>query len=140
IAEERVGALLDRLDYRGVLALELFHANGELLANEMAPRVHNTGHWTIEGAVTSQFENHLRAVLGWPLGDTSARGFAAMVNLLGSVPPLEALLGLPGTHVHLYGKEPRPARKIGHCTLVDQDRRRLAERLVALRNVIEVSS
>jgi len=139
MAEERVGALLDRLDYRGVLALELFHADGELLANEMAPRVHNTGHWTIEGAVTSQFENHLRAVLGWPLGDTSARGYAAMANLLGHVPPLETLLALPGNHVHLYGKEPRPARKIGHCTLVDSDRRRLAERLDALRNVIEVS-
>ncbi|MFO7287293.1 MAG: 5-(carboxyamino)imidazole ribonucleotide synthase [Gammaproteobacteria bacterium] len=138
-AEERVDALMQRLDYRGVLALEFFHANGELLANEMAPRVHNTGHWTIEGAVTSQFENHLRAVLGWPLGDASPRGHAAMVNLLGNPPPLDALLSLPGVHVHLYGKSPRPGRKIGHCTIVDPDRRRLLERLAALTNVIEVS-
>src|SRR5690606_20559289 len=98
---------------RGVLTVELFHAGGSLLANEMAPRVHNSGHWTIEGAVTSQFENHLRAVLGWPLGDTSARGHAAMVNLLGSLPPIGRLLEIAGAHVHVYGKAPRPARKIG---------------------------
>lgn len=138
-AEERLDALLERLDYRGVLTLELFHANGELLANEMAPRVHNSGHWTIEGAVTSQFENHLRAVLGWPLGDPSPRGHAAMANLLGDAPALRSLLALPGAHIHLYGKDPRPARKLGHCTLVDDDRARLLERLDALRNVIDVS-
>src|SRR5690606_39066372 len=95
-AEGWLDALLDRLEYRGVLTVELFHANGALLANEMAPRVHNSGHWTIEGAVTSQFENHLRAVLGWPLGDTGARGHAAMINLLGGVPPIEKLLEIPG--------------------------------------------
>lgn len=138
-AESWLDALFDRLDYRGVLTVELFHAGGSLLANEMAPRVHNSGHWTIEGAVTSQFENHLRAVLGWPLGDTSARGHAAMVNLLGSLPPIGRLLEIAGAHVHVYGKAPRPARKIGHCTLVDEDRGRLLERLEALHSVIYVS-
>lgn len=137
-AEEHVRALLEHLDYRGVLTLELFHVDGTLLANEMAPRVHNSGHWTIEGAVTSQFENHLRAVLGWPLGDTAPLGHAAMVNLLGQVPPRESLLRFPGAHLHLYGKAPRPARKLGHCTLVDADRNRLLERLRALENVIDV--
>ncbi len=84
----------------------------------MAPRVHNSGHWTIEGAATSQFENHLRAILGWPLGDTRALGHAAMVNLIGTMPDRDALLALPGVHLHDYGKTPRPGRKLGHCTLV----------------------
>jgi 5-(carboxyamino)imidazole ribonucleotide synthase len=139
-AEECVAALLDALGYRGVLTVEFFHANGDLLANEMAPRVHNSGHWTIEGAVTSQFENHLRAVLGWPLGETRARGHAAMINLLGHLPPIEALLRLRGVHAHVYGKAPRPARKLGHCTLVDSDPTRLLERLRAAQTVIEVSA
>ena len=89
-----------------------------LLANEFAPRVHNTGHWTIEGAATSQFENHLRAILGLPLGSTESRP-SAMVNLIGTVPPPEDVLGIPGAHLHLYGKEPRPGRKLGHVTLVE---------------------
>jgi 5-(carboxyamino)imidazole ribonucleotide synthase len=139
MAEGWLDALFDRLEYRGVLTVELFHANGVLLANEMAPRVHNSGHWTIEGAVTSQFENHLRAVLGWPLGETAARGHAAMVNLLGSMPPVEQLLGVRGAKVHVYGKAPRPARKIGHCTLVDADRGRLLQRLEVLKSVTEVT-
>ena len=105
----------------GVLAVELFDVGGELLANEFAPRVHNSGHWTIDGAETSQFENHLRAILGLPLGATSARGSSVMVNLVGGHPPLERLLGIPAAHVHLYGKEPRPGRKVGHVTLVDAD-------------------
>lgn len=138
-AEAWLDALFDHLDYRGVLTVELFHAGGALLANEMAPRVHNSGHWTIEGSVTSQFENHLRAVLGWPLGDTSPLGHAAMVNLLGRLPPIERLLQLRGCRVHVYGKAPRPARKIGHCTLVDRDRARLLERLEALESVTHVS-
>jgi 5-(carboxyamino)imidazole ribonucleotide synthase len=120
-AEEYGRRLLDELDYVGVLALELFEVDGRLLANELAPRVHNTGHWTIDGAATSQFENHLRAVLGLPLGATAARAPSVMVNLIGDVPPLEALLALPGAHVHLYGKEPRPGRKVGHVTLVGAD-------------------
>jgi len=138
-AEGWLDALFDRLDYRGVLTVELFHTGDKLLANEMAPRVHNSGHWTIDGAVTGQFENHLRAVLGWPLGDTAPTGHAAMLNLLGDLPPIERLLGVPGAKVHVYGKAPRPARKIGHCTLVDADRRRLLQRLERLQSVMQVS-
>jgi 5-(carboxyamino)imidazole ribonucleotide synthase len=117
-AEELVGRLLDDLGYVGVIALELFDVGGTLLANEFAPRVHNTGHWTIEGAVTSQFENHLRAIIGLPLGSTEAIAPSVMINLIGGAPPTEELLRLPGAHLHLYGKEPRPGRKIGHLTLV----------------------
>lgn len=117
-AEAIATCLLDELDYVGVLAVELFQVGGSLLANEFAPRVHNTGHWTIDGATTSQFENHLRAVLGLPLGSTEALAPSVMVNLIGGIPPLEALLALPSAHLHLYGKEPRPGRKVGHVTLV----------------------
>jgi 5-(carboxyamino)imidazole ribonucleotide synthase len=120
-AEAICTALLDALGYVGVLAVELFEVDGKLLANEFAPRVHNTGHWTIDGAVTSQFENHLRAILGLPLGATEARAPCVMVNLIGDVPPLAELAALPGARVHLYGKDPRPGRKVGHVTLVDPD-------------------
>ncbi|HWQ23471.1 MAG TPA: 5-(carboxyamino)imidazole ribonucleotide synthase [Gaiellaceae bacterium] len=130
-AEEIARRLLAELDYVGVLAVELFEAGGRLLANELAPRVHNTGHWTIEGATTSQFENHLRAILGLPLGETAARGDAVLVNLVGSLPPLERLLAVPGARVHLYGKAPRPGRKLGHVTLVDADEAAVAQ-VVAL--------
>jgi 5-(carboxyamino)imidazole ribonucleotide synthase len=117
-AEAIATALLDELGYVGVLAVELFEVGGGLLANEFAPRVHNTGHWTIDGAATSQFENHLRAILGLPLGPTDALAPSVMVNLIGDVPPLGDLLALPGAHVHVYGKEPRAGRKVGHVTLV----------------------
>jgi 5-(carboxyamino)imidazole ribonucleotide synthase len=127
-AEEYARRLLDELDYSGVLALELFESeDGGLLANEVAPRVHNSGHWTIEGARTSQFENHLRAILGLPLGSTETPEPVAMVNLIGETPPLERLLGIDGAHVHLYGKEPRPGRKLGHVTLVGDGVRRVEE-------------
>jgi 5-(carboxyamino)imidazole ribonucleotide synthase len=129
-AEALCAALLDELGYVGVLAVELFEVEGRLLANEFAPRVHNTGHWTIDGAETSQFENHLRAILGLPLGPTGARAPSVMVNLIGDVPPVEELLGL-GAHVHLYGKRPRAGRKVGHVTLVDPHER-IVERAVAL--------
>jgi 5-(carboxyamino)imidazole ribonucleotide synthase len=118
-AEEIAVRLLDELGYVGVLAVELFDVGGRLLANEFAPRVHNTGHWTIDGAVTSQFENHLRAILGMQLGPTDARGCSVMVNLVGATPSLERLQSVAGAHVHLYGKAPRPKRKLGHVTLVD---------------------
>jgi 5-(carboxyamino)imidazole ribonucleotide synthase len=133
LAEDYATRLLDELGYVGVLALELFEVAGELLANELAPRVHNTGHWTIEGAETSQFENHLRAILGFPLGPTAARGPAAMQNLIGSVPSLHELLRIPGAHVHLYGKEQRPGRKLGHVTMLDATpaRARALDELVA---------
>jgi 5-(carboxyamino)imidazole ribonucleotide synthase len=119
--EEIARRLLDELDYVGVLAVELFQAGDRLLANEFAPRVHNTGHWTIDGAVTSQFENHLRAILGMPLGPTDATGRSVLVNLVGTLPSVGELGSLPGAHVHVYGKAPRPGRKLGHVTLVDAD-------------------
>lgn len=117
-AEQHLGRLLDHFGYAGVLTIEFFVQDGRLVANEMAPRVHNSGHWTIEGAATSQFENHLRAVLGWPLGDTSAVGHSAMVNYIGTLPVRERVLAMTGAHHHDYGKAPRPGRKLGHCTLV----------------------
>lgn len=109
--------LAERLDYVGVFALELFDDGGRLLGNELAPRVHNSGHLSIEGAVTSQFENHLRAVLGWPLGDTAARGAAAMLNFIGALPANTTALAVPGVHWHDYGKSTRAGRKVGHVTL-----------------------
>jgi len=131
-AELLVGRLLDELGYVGVLALELFDVEGRLLANEFAPRVHNTGHWTIDGAVKSQFENHLRAILGLPLGSTEAVAASVMVNLIGGAPPPEQLLRLPGAHLHLYGKEPRPGRKLGHLTLVGAAEETVAEAIAAV--------
>jgi 5-(carboxyamino)imidazole ribonucleotide synthase len=111
--------VLTHFRYNGILTIEFFVRAGRLIANEMAPRVHNSGHWTIEGAVTSQFENHLRAILDLPLGATDARGYSAMINLIGTLPPRATLLAQPGLHLHDYGKQPRPGRKVGHCTLVE---------------------
>jgi 5-(carboxyamino)imidazole ribonucleotide synthase len=128
-AEAHVRAVMTELGYVGVLAIELFHVGGSLLANEMAPRVHNSAHWTIEGAETSQFENHLRAVCGLPLGPTDGVGVSAMVNLIGTMPDREALLAVPGAHLHDYGKEPRPGRKLGHVTVRAGDDGQLEERL-----------
>lgn len=134
-AERCVSRVLTALDYVGVLAIELFDVGGRLLVNEMAPRVHNSGHLTIEGAVTSQFESHIRAVLGLPLGETSIRGSAGMVNLIGELPPVSEVLAVPGAHLHLYGKSPRPGRKLGHVTVSAPtlaetiDRRRQVEAL-----------
>ena len=114
--------LLDELGYVGVLALELFDVGGRLLANEFAPRVHNTGHWTIEGAATSQFENHLRAILGLPLGSTDVAAVADGEPDRRRCRRAEACSAIPGAHLHLYGKEPRPGRKLGHVTLVEPTR------------------
>jgi 5-(carboxyamino)imidazole ribonucleotide synthase len=135
-ARAHVGFLLRELDYVGVLAVEFFEVDGRLVANEMAPRVHNTGHWTIEGAETSQFENHVRAVCGLPLGSTSARGPSAMLNLIGQIPPSEAVLSLPGAHLHLYGKSARPGRKVGHVTVTARDEAELEHRLGRLRAAV----
>ena len=117
VAEDYATRVLDALDYVGVLAIELFQAGAQLIANEMAPRVHNSGHWTIEGAHTSQFENHVRAILGYPLGDTTAIGYSAMVNVIGKIPPAPQVLKHRDAHLHLYGKSARPGRKLGHVTL-----------------------
>jgi len=138
VDDDTVGALrvharcvMERFDYVGVLAIEFFQCEGRIAANEMAPRVHNSGHWTIDGAVTSQFENHLRAIAGLPLGSTAARGHAAMVNLVGEAPSVSQLAADPELRIHLYGKAPRPGRKLGHVTMVapsaDAARARLRE-------------
>ena len=109
--------VLEDLNYVGVLAIELFQCGDQLLANEIAPRVHNSGHWSIDGAVTSQFENHIRAVCGKPLGSTEPRGYSRMLNLIGTVPSSTDVLRVRGSHLHLYGKDPRPGRKLGHVTV-----------------------
>lgn len=129
--------LAEKLDYVGVFALELFCRGEELLANEMAPRVHNSGHWTIEGSETSQFENHLRAVLGLPLGDTRMLGHACMLNWIGQMPDAAAVLAQPGGHWHDYGKQPRDGRKVGHATLRGDDAAQLAAEIEAVGTRLE---
>jgi len=136
-AQEIASELLLALDHVGVLAIELFDVEGDLLANEVAPRVHNSGHWTIEGAMTSQFENHVRAVLGLPLGDTSARGTAAMLNCVGAMPDAGAVLTVPGAHLHDYGKAARPGRKLGHITVVADSPADLDARLARLLPLVD---
>jgi len=128
--------LAEALDYVGVFALELFYRDGKLLANEMAPRVHNSGHWTIEGAETSQFQNHLRAVLGLPLGDTRVLGQACMLNWIGEMPEARAVLQEAGGHWHDYGKEPRAGRKVGHATLRADDASSLAKSLTRVGSAL----
>jgi 5-(carboxyamino)imidazole ribonucleotide synthase len=129
--------LMAKLDYVGVLALELFSVDGALLANEMAPRVHNSGHWTIEGAETSQFENHLRAVLSLPLGTTALRGSSVMLNIIGHIPSRERVLAVEGAHLHLYGKAPTEKRKVGHVTLVGRSAGALEAATTALEALLE---
>jgi 5-(carboxyamino)imidazole ribonucleotide synthase len=155
-AEQIASRALAALEYVGVLAIELFQVSGDagwgmenggtvshppsptphLLVNEMAPRVHNSGHWTIEGAETSQFEQHLRAMLGYSLGATAARGHSAMVNLIGELPDSAAVLAIPGAHLHLYGKAPRPGRKVGHITVRADTIDELQERLARVQPMI----
>ncbi|RKQ96865.1 5-(carboxyamino)imidazole ribonucleotide synthase [Kushneria sinocarnis] len=121
-ANDYIRSLLEALDYVGVLTLELFQTrDGRLLANEMAPRVHNSGHWTQDGAVTSQFENHLRAVAGLPLGDTAARFPSCMINMIGREGDPAALLSRSDVHLHRYDKGERPGRKLGHVNVVAED-------------------
>ncbi len=134
-AEDHLRRVMDHFGYVGVLTLEFFVERGRLVANEMAPRVHNSGHWSIEGAVTSQFENHLRAILGLPLGDTSPIGHSAMVNFIGTMPERGRVLAIPGVHLHDYGKAPRPGRKLGHGTVVA---RTAAERDAVLRRLLRL--
>jgi 5-(carboxyamino)imidazole ribonucleotide synthase len=136
-ARRHIRKLLAHFNYVGVLTVEFFVRRGKLIANEMAPRVHNSGHWTIEGAVTSQFENHLRAILGLPLGDTSAIGHSAMLNLLGEMPPRAALLADKSLFLHDYGKTARPGRKLGHLSFTETTARRRDLRAMALLKRIE---
>jgi 5-(carboxyamino)imidazole ribonucleotide synthase len=124
--------VLQAFHYVGVLTIEFFVRHGRLLANEMAPRVHNSGHWTIEGALTSQFENHVRAIAGLPLGGTAARGHSAMINLIGTMPDAGRFLSERALYWHDYGKEPRHGRKLGHCTVVESNAARRTARARAL--------
>ena len=117
-AAAKMRTLLEHFDYTGVLTMEFFLLDGELLVNEFAPRVHNSGHWTIDGASCSQFENHLRAVAGLPLGETEMKDCSIMFNWIGEMPDREKAMAIPGLHWHDYGKSPRPGRKIGHATLI----------------------
>jgi len=137
-AEEYAKAVMSALNYVGVLAIEFFEKDGQLLANEMAPRVHNSGHWTIDGAVTSQFENHLRAVTDAPLGSTSPLGMCAMVNLIGIIPDMKSILKIDGAHLHLYDKAPRPKRKLGHITFVEKDLETLERKLDQLKEIYDI--
>jgi 5-(carboxyamino)imidazole ribonucleotide synthase len=141
-AEAYVSRLMDALDYVGVLALELFEVGGRLIANEFAPRVHNSGHWTIEGAETSQFENHLRAILDMPLGSTAPVGKAAMINFIGGVPKPQEVLALAQAHLHLYDKSPRKSRKVAHATVRAESSEQLSsliEQLSALAGRVDDS-
>lgn len=128
-AETWLARIATALDHVGVIAMECFVVGDRLLVNELAPRVHNSGHWTSEGAETSQFHQHLRAILDFPLGSTAARGVSAMVNLIGEEPARAEVLAVPGAHLHLYGKTPRPGRKLGHVTITAHDHAQLRERL-----------
>ncbi|WP_084711437.1 5-(carboxyamino)imidazole ribonucleotide synthase [Nevskia ramosa] len=134
--EDYARRVAEHLGYVGVMAFEFFVADGKLIANEIAPRVHNSGHWTIEGAETSQFENHLRAIAGLPLGSTALRGASVMVNYIGLAPELEAASALEGVHTHLYGKMPKPQRKIGHATVTAPDAAALRLRLARLLAIL----
>lgn len=141
-ATQAVSQLLNHFNYVGVLALELFVTKEGVLANEIAPRVHNSGHWSIEGAVCSQFENHMRAVAGLPLGSTAITQPSIMLNIIGQYPSSSDVLAVAGTHLHLYGKSERPNRKIGHITLMpappikepNQDKEALAKVVEKLPN------
>jgi 5-(carboxyamino)imidazole ribonucleotide synthase len=135
-AQNAARKLAEHFSYVGVLTIEFFVRRGELVANEMAPRVHNSGHFTIEGAVTSQFEQHLRAVLGFPLGPPTLTGPSAMLNCIGKLPARERVLSVPDAHLHDYEKPPRPGRKVGHVTVRAPDALTLSERLGTLRPLI----
>jgi len=135
-AARHARAIAEHLDYVGTFALELFVKDGQLLGNEMAPRVHNSGHWTIEGAPCSQFENHVRAVLGLPLGDTSVLGTAVMLNFIGELPDALPVLAEPRAHWHDYGKSPRAGRKVGHATLCANTKAEMRERLARVARAL----
>ena len=136
LAEDYVGRVLEKLDYVGVLAFEFFEVDGGLKANEIAPRVHNSGHWTIEGAECSQFENHLRAVAGLPLGSTAKLGESAMLNFIGEVPPVDKVIAIADCHLHHYGKAFKVGRKVGHATLRCADRVTLDQQIAAVEALI----
>ncbi|GMQ48076.1 5-(carboxyamino)imidazole ribonucleotide synthase [Vibrio sp. 10N] len=136
-AAQMFTAVAESLDYVGVLALEFFDVHGQLLVNEIAPRVHNSGHWTQQGADTCQFENHLRAVCDMPLGSTQAIRATSMVNILGEDALPEAVHSLSGCHVHWYGKDKRAGRKMGHINVTANDKAALKAQLLALSELLD---
>jgi len=136
-AESYVGKVLDKLDYVGVMAFEFFEVDGGLKANEIAPRVHNSGHWTIEGSECSQFENHLRAIAGLPLGSTATLGEAAMLNFIGEVPEPAEVTAIEQCHLHHYGKAFKAGRKVGHATLHCADMTTLKGRIAEVEALIK---
>ncbi len=136
-AAQMFSAVANELDYVGILAIEFFDVQGKLLVNEIAPRVHNSGHWTQQGAEVCQFENHLRAVCNLPLGSTQAIRHTAMVNILGQDSLPESVLAMPQCHVHWYGKEKRPGRKMGHINVCAQSKDELKRNLTELVNVLD---
>lgn len=138
-AEDYARRVMNELDYVGVLAIELFQRGDELLVNEMAPRVHNSGHWTIEGAATSQFENHLRAITGLPLGNTEPTGAAGMLNVIGTVPDFTRIQHHADAYVHMYGKKPAPKRKLGHVTVLAEDMQGVRNSVADLRRLLSKS-
>lgn len=135
-AKEYAAKLLEELNYVGVVTIEFFEVKGKLVANEFAPRVHNSGHWTIEGSVCSQFENHIRAIVDLPLGSTACRGYSGMVNIIGQEPDIEKLLKIKDVHVHLYDKTPRPSRKLGHVTVCKESREEVDAALEQLTELV----
>ncbi len=138
LAQDYASRVLKQLDYVGVLAFEFFEVDGGLKANEIAPRVHNSGHWTIEGSECSQFENHLRAVAGLPLGSTANVGHSAMLNFIGSVPSADKVLAIADCHLHDYFKAPKPGRKVGHATLRSKEAQRLQQQIAELETLVKV--
>jgi len=136
-AEHYMKTLLDEMDHVGVLTIELFETEGGLVVNEMAPRVHNSGHWSIEGANTSQFENHVRAITGMPLGDTTPiHNFSAMVNIIGKTGPTNIVLKMPNAHLHLYDKTERADRKLGHINITASSQAELDESIEKLKDFL----
>lgn len=138
-AEKYAQLILEHFNYKGCFALEFFVRGDQLIANEMAPRVHNSGHWTIEGSYTSQFENHIRAILDLPLGNCEARSLAAMINCVGSIPQKQVILAEKNVHLHDYGKAPRQNRKLGHITLIGENSALFAQQLQRLKELIQIN-
>lgn len=136
-AENYARLVLNELDYAGTIAIELFDTGDDLIANEMAPRVHNSGHWSMDGAVTGQFENHIRAVAGMPLGSTKIRENTVMFNIIGRLPEINELLMIEGVHLHLYDKEPKPGRKIGHVNICCKEINRCNGKIEAAEKLLK---
>jgi len=137
-AQHYMEALLTKLNYVGILTIEFFVCNNQLIANEIAPRVHNSGHWTIEGAETSQFENHVRAIMGLPLGSTESTGFSRLFNCIGKEPAISDILQIDNAHYHHYGKSPREGRKVAHINVHDMDEVHLEQSAELVQRVLSV--